>query len=317
MESILLFRWGGLGDLLVTLPSIFFVRKKFRSRRLTLVCRQEYGSLLKDTGIVDEVVSGEASSLAPLFASSFDASSKLSLWLRKFTLILGWMQKGKSLPLEEFLSYPGAKNFRFFAYNPTNSSQISRFFFERTAEFLSDGCGSECSFEECQFLPLSMEQKEEGKKLLESGPGWSERAVIVHPGSGSEKKCWPLRNFLEIIFRLSQKGVRGALVTGEAEEGIRKEIDKTALPRGWQWIPNPPLLKLAGLLSGSLLYLGNDSGITHLAAGSGAKVLALFRKGLERIWKPYGNSALLSAPSLDEITPAAVWEKVTSLLELS
>jgi len=317
MESILLFRWGGLGDLLVTLPSIFFVRKKFPSRRLTLVCRQEYGSLLKETGIVDEVVSGSDASLAPLFADSYDVQSELARWLKEFSLILGWMQKERSLPIEEHFSNQGVKNFRFFACDPTQSSQISKFFFEKTAEFIGEGYSLKVAFEECQFLPLSREQKEESLKLLGSDADKSGRIVVIHPGSGSEKKYWPLKNFFEIIFRLSRKGIRGALVTGEAEERMRKEIEKTALPRGWQWILNPPLLKLAGLLSESSLYLGNDSGITHLAAASGTKILALFRKDLECIWKPYGNSALLSAPSLDEISPAAVWERVTSLLELS
>ena len=48
------------------------------------------------------------------------------------------------------------------------------------------------------------------------------------------------------------------------------------------------LFELAGWLGGSHLYLGNDSGITHLAAAAGARVVALFGASDPDVWAPRG-----------------------------
>ena len=50
-----------------------------------------------------------------------------------------------------------------------------------------------------------------------------------------------------------------------------------------------PLPTLAALLSRASLFIGHDSGITHLAAASGAPVLALFGPTDPEIWAPPGE----------------------------
>jgi ADP-heptose:LPS heptosyltransferase len=139
---------------------------------------------------------------------------------------------------------------------------------------------------------------------------------VVHPGSGSEKKRWPLDHFLEIIGRLRRSGISGVLVTGEAEENIDSVLEKTALPIGWTWIQRPPLIALAGLLKEARLYLGNDSGVTHLAAACGTDVVALFRRDLVDSWRPFGRVQLLFAERVDHIRVDSVWGKMTGLLGL-
>jgi len=315
MKSALLFRLGGLGDLLVSFPSIHFLRKKFPSFFLTLICRKEYGLLLQETGIVDQVVSVSERRLSSLFADSPRPNQELARWLTKFSLILGWMQKQSSLKLEEHCHSLGIKRCRIFVHDPDCQVPISKFFFDKTLEFLSDDHSPNPSFEKCAFFPLSDEQKKDGLRLLagevEKCKG---KTVVVHPGSGSEGKCWPFDNFLEIISRLSERGLNGALITGPAEEKLESRKKNISLPVGWLWIQNPSLIKLAGLLQASLLYLGNDSGITHLAALCGTRVVALFRKDQESIWIPSGRVFLLSADSVSSLRPDPVWEKISSIL---
>ncbi|MEE9390528.1 MAG: glycosyltransferase family 9 protein, partial [Candidatus Aminicenantaceae bacterium] len=188
--------------------------------------------------------------------------------------------------------------------------QISKFFFDKTAEFLNRS--EVLCFDECSILPLSSEQKQDGLGLLENGDlKEREKIVVVHPGSGSMEKCWPLHNFIKIIIQLSQKGIRGVLVTGMAEERMENIIEEARLPEDWTWLRNPPLLRLAGLLQSADLYFGNDSGVTHLAAACGTKVVALFRDDLVDKWKPYGRVSALSGESISEIKFDTVWEAVT------
>lgn len=310
MKSLLLFRLGGLGDLLVSFPSIYFVRRKFPSFSLTLVCRKEYGLLLKEARIVDEVVSVDQRRLSVLFAGPARTDSELVGWLDGFSLISGWMQKKAGLELEEFCLSSGVKNYHFFVPDPDYQGLISKFFFDKTQEFFGRDSPNP-SFEECSFLRLTDKQREDGLGLL-SGR-LKERLAVVHPGSGSASKCWPFNDFLEIVSRLSQKGLGGALVTGPAEEKLESEMQNISLPEGWLWLHNPSLIRLAGLLQASLIYLGNDSGITHLAAACGTNVVALFRKDLEGYWKPSGRVSLLSADSVSSIKPDSVWEKISAI----
>jgi hypothetical protein len=194
---------------------------------------------------------------------------------------------------------------------PREPGPLLLFFFRKTAEAL--GKSSALSIDGWAFLPA-------GRLLvagaLEGAERWTEKKkrAVVHPGSGSENKRWPLARFIEIIRRLGERGVGGALVTGEAEEGMAAEVDKAALPANWAWVRRPGLGALARLLSGSALYVGNDSGVTHLAAACGAEVVAIFRREFASAWRPAGRVHLHVADSPGEVNSESVWKTIASRL---
>ncbi len=322
MKSALLFRLGGLGDLMVAFPSIFLLRKKLSPCLLTLVCREEYGLILKETGVVDKIVSVGESSLAPLFYSP-PYPEKLNNWLEGFSLVLGWMQKENSLAHIDLCNFLGKKRCRFFGLEPDHRGPISRYYFGKTLEYLAEIEVPSSSFSDCTRLPLSSIQVEAGLRLLgkelskdkRKGGEKRPKIVVVHPGSGGKSKRWPLGNFMEMIHQLSHRGCRGALVTGLADVELENKLNDCTLPKNWVWLRNPSLVKLSGLLSASSLCLANDSGITHLAAACGTKVVALFQEDLEADWKPYGQTVVLSGKSVSDISSASVGETMNSLLD--
>ncbi len=139
----------------------------------------------------------------------------------------------------------------------------------------------------------------------------------MQPGSWrQQEKCWPLGNFITILELLEKKGIGGVLFTGEAEARMRPILERTDFPPGWSWIHRPSLVDLCQHLLRSDLYLGNDSGVTHLAAACGTQVLALFRKDNEAAWRPFGRCHVLSALSPKEIEIEDVWREVRRLLRL-
>ncbi|MFQ6070207.1 MAG: glycosyltransferase family 9 protein [Candidatus Aminicenantales bacterium] len=310
MKSALLFRMGGLGDLLVALPSIYLVRKTLSPCAITIVCRREYGELLREASVVDSILSESDPMIAPFFASA-PLPAELSHWLESFSFVFGWWQKKSPLFLEKIQKEKRKLRVLSVEWNPSSNSPLSFYFYKKTNDFLISEGRPLFSYRECSLLPISPEQKKEGLAFLGSEKAaQSKRIAVVHPGSGSEEKCWPLENFLEIVRRLSSLGYRGAVVTGFAEERLEKKLYSSSLPSGWVWIHNPPLLQLAGLLSSASFYLGNDSGITHLAAACGIKGMALFRSRFVKHWKPYGRVSVLSAGDLSETTSKAVWEEI-------
>jgi ADP-heptose:LPS heptosyltransferase len=188
---------------------------------------------------------------------------------------------------------------------------VSRYFFDRTSALTNGRPQADDKFEDCQRLPsFNSEGRDKSFSRKLETPAGQKRFAVIHPGSGSETKCWPLENFLAIIEFLHQKGMKGVLVTGEAEARTERKILDSGLPPGWSWLSRPPLIELAGLLEEAVVYIGNDSGVTHLAAACGTRGLALFRKDMEVAWKPFGQIHILSAADVATITIESVIEKI-------
>ena len=314
MKSILLFRLGGLGDLLVALPSIQLAKRRFPGSCLSLVCRTEYGRLLEEAGVVDVVIPVDDRRWLPLFDDRPDVPEDLRKWLEEFHFILGWFQGERPRPFERKVFALTGAGGRFIVYEPQSGIPVSRYFFNRTSALVGRPDGRD-TFDAYHRLP-SLKEKNRDKGLLRKPepPTGRGQFAIVHPGSGSPEKCWPLKNFLALIGLLDRKGIKGFLVTGEAEERMERTILDSELPCGWLWLRRPPLVKLAELLEEAAVYVGNDSGVTHLAAACGTRGLAIFRNDFEAAWRPYGRILILSAADVATITAEFVVEKVGSSL---
>lgn len=99
--------------------------------------------------------------------------------------------------------------------------------------------------------------------------------AVIHPFSGSPRKNWPLEKFRELARNLErQMPVRWCA-----------GADDPPLPEA---VRIGDLYELGCWLAGARLYVGNDSGITHLAAAVGTPVLALFGPTDPAVWAPRG-----------------------------
>ncbi len=114
--------------------------------------------------------------------------------------------------------------------------------------------------------------------------------IWIHPGSGGLKKCLSL----EIITRLteilrSETGLSVAVTAGEADDFLRDLPEWERLTRGPRTYiaENRPVLELCGHLGGARLFVGNDSGISHLAAGLGVPSVVFFISSDPIQWSPW------------------------------
>jgi ADP-heptose:LPS heptosyltransferase len=103
--------------------------------------------------------------------------------------------------------------------------------------------------------------------------------LIVHPGAGSPAKRWAADGFAEVATWWSRAGGGVVTVAGPAEDGA-KPLGGGAMVRNW------PLPDLASLLARGALYLGNDSGVSHLAGAVGSVGVVLFGATDARRWRP-------------------------------
>ena len=119
--------------------------------------------------------------------------------------------------------------------------------------------------------------------------------AVLHPFSGSPRKNWPMTSFHTLAGRLPWP----------VEWTAGPEDDLPAATRFTD------LGELAHWLAGAELYLGNDSGITHLAAALGVRTVALFGPTDPRKWAPRGpNVTVLEGHPLAELTPDEVFRRL-------
>ncbi|MCX8011642.1 MAG: glycosyltransferase family 9 protein, partial [Desulfobacterota bacterium] len=110
--------------------------------------------------------------------------------------------------------------------------------------------------------------------------------IAIHPGSGSPKKCWPIKKFIELIRWIKKEVIaKILLIIGPAESKFITQLELSE--KNDLFIArNFPLNHLAAILQQCSIYIGNDSGITHLAAAVGTPTLAIFGPTDFRIWGP-------------------------------
>lgn len=316
-SSVLLVRPGGLGDLLVSLPSIALVREKLPEARLTLACRTDYGRLITEAGLVDDLVSVDSRRLSWLFdasgAAEMDASSGSDDARQEpFSTIVGWMRKSGILEIPHSPTGMGIR--AVVAPDSAPDEPWSRYFLRRTLDLFGDTRPVESLLPRLGRLHLSRRTIDEGLAAF-GFVGVEGEALIVHTGSGSRRKRWPPERFLGIMRRLSGQGRRGVCVTGDAEEGEAADLDDRAMPPGWVRVRRPDVVSLAGLLSGAGLFLGNDSGAAHLAGACGCPAVVLFRDEFAPLWRPYGETRLVSAPAMEDIATERVWAELRASSE--
>jgi ADP-heptose:LPS heptosyltransferase len=108
--------------------------------------------------------------------------------------------------------------------------------------------------------------------------------IVIHPGSGSPAKNWPAERFADTI-RLLKRPVR--LIVGEADARAAAAV-QAELGRGLPRLEQPALEDLAARLAGCYAYLGNDSGVSHLAGLCGARTVVMFGPTSPTVWRPLG-----------------------------
>lgn len=119
--------------------------------------------------------------------------------------------------------------------------------------------------------------------------------ALIHPGGGRnpgmrlDLKRWPPPNFAQLAIRITREiGLHVALVGGMGDDPILDSV--TGLinlpftcfgPRPWG--------QIGGLAERSLLYIGNDTGATHMAVGAGTRVVMILGPTDPRRYAPYGR----------------------------
>jgi len=154
-----------------------------------------------------------------------------------------------------------------------------------------------------------------GLGVARLSPRTADMPIIIHPGSGGREKCWPIDRFEMLIARLREAGHRVRPLLGEVElhrwrpevvERWRSELGAVLLDS---------LDQLCDELCAARLFIGNDSGPTHLAAWLGVPTIALFGPSDATHWSPRGRdvTVLISETrTMEGLRFDDVWQRLHS-----
>jgi ADP-heptose:LPS heptosyltransferase len=112
----------------------------------------------------------------------------------------------------------------------------------------------------------------------------SSHPVVIFPGSGNPAKNWPAEKFAALASTLSKRA-SVAVILGPAESSL-KSIFRD---RGVAALKDLDLPTVAAIARLAAAFVGNDSGVSHLAAAVGTAGLAIFGPTDPARWRPLGG----------------------------
>jgi heptosyltransferase III len=120
----------------------------------------------------------------------------------------------------------------------------------------------------------------------------SGNSIVLHPGSGSLKKNHPPGFWLDLIIRLSNAaglaGLEPVLLMGPAEAPLHPHFRDTIEAGAVRSVPSADNETLVRTLGDAVLFLGHDSGVTHLSAMRCVPTVTLFKGSDAAQWSPLG-----------------------------
>ncbi len=305
----LVFRGGALGDFIVTLPVLQGLRARWPEAHIELAGYPRVADLARETGLVQKVISLDRADVAQLFAWVGQPEESWRRYLASFDVVVTFLYDPDGT-VRGNLSAAGCR--RVLYINPQVQEGHACDHFAQVLESLAIYDPPPWP----TLTPPEAWQRSGGAILAGLGLGEDEeRTVAIHPGSGSPAKNWPLDRYLLLAERLrTSRGAEILWLVGEADDDLGAELGRAGVG---PVLRDAPLADVAAVLSVCRAHVGNDSGISHLAAALGLPTLALFGPTDPARWAPRGPRAgHLAAPGRDlaALPVDAVAEALNSLL---
>jgi heptosyltransferase-3 len=313
---ILFIRGGALGDFIVTLPTMRLLRERWPDAHIEVLGQSRIAEVALHRYYLDGIRSVNHGPLSAFFTPRAVLDPAWMDYIGSFDLVLSYFYDPDGLFLlnlqrcqpEEILTYPPRV--------PENFGQPAALHFAGMVEPLGLTLGDRVASE---VFPSPEDIA--GARSFIAGIEPGSRLIAIHPGSGSETKNWSVDSWADLGRRLTRSFPEAVLllVEGEADgEPAQFLLDSWKdLPHlRARWLPLPIL---AALLREAALFLGHDSGVTHLAAASrrDLPVIALFGPTNLVIWAPPrpGVQVLTGKPGLDNLDVETVFEAAVAALK--
>ena len=266
--KILLARTGGLGDSILTLPVAHRIKTINPSAELHVLGNEIMLTVARISGVFSGFRSIEESGYSGLYIN-MGPSDFIRVYFSNFDEIY-FFSAGNKESITRNIVNSGVRKCHIL--NPVEPQNLNCHIAEHLMKIFD---GPEKSTDELSGYGVKISEKPENYR----------NGIVIHPGSGSQMKNWPLARYLRVAEKVTTK-TTFILGPAEIECGMKKDISS-----GRFHIVCPgDIEELYRLISGASLYIGNDSGVSHLAAWCGIPAVVLFGTTYPEIWKPLGGN---------------------------
>jgi heptosyltransferase-2 len=279
--EILILHPGALGDIILSLPALGILRDRFQDTRITLAANTDFAVAVA-SGYVHRIVSLAALPLQRLYGSETVPPEDELLW-RSYDRIISWTGFGAEAFGKKLAGLHRCVLVAAWKPRICEWRHVARLFADSLRPWLR--VPEAMPMPEVKLDPD--DRRRGGEWLWEQGWRGERPLVAIHPGAGSAAKRWPQHKFQELEHRLRAHGSL-LIVEGPAETGLGREQARV-LGAGTHLASSLPLPLLAGILSHCHSFVGNDSGIAHLAAGLQIPCVVLFGPSAPEHWAPLGS----------------------------
>jgi len=316
MKKILFIRGGALGDFIVTLPTLRLLREKWPAAHIELLGHPRIAEIAVDHFYLNAARSVNHGPLSAFFTPRAVLDPAWMDYIASFDLVLSYFYDPDGLFLTNLKRCRPGQILTHSPRVPDSFPLPAAHYFAGILQPLALTLDHDPSSEVFP-LPGDFAAADAFLSGLKSGT----RLVAIHPGSGSESKNWPVEAWAEFGRRLTgaDSTITLLLVEGEADgEPAQSLVDawkNLPLLRA-RWLPLPIL---ATVLRKSILFLGHDSGISHLAAAASRNlpVITLFGPTAPEVWAPprSGVRILKGTPTLKNLPVDDVLRAALALIE--
>ena len=323
-RSGLIIQPGAVGDTVLTLPLVRMLKEQLHLDEVAVMGQAERVALLAGRSKVDGVLSIDDFELYKLFTPSgrFDlpVGDRLIEVFEPYEVIVTFLGDDAG-DFERNLMYTGAITHaldvvRLQSQVPAAGQvHATEYYLRQWAESSQLDLPHEVTgYLEGPWLRLRNDDLVRGAALLAGQRlGEDQPIVAVHPGSGGVHKCWPLKNFCRLGALLADRGYQVVFVIGPAEQERWPEETIAQVRAQVPILHDLSLEELAGVLGCCAAYVGNDSGVSHLAAALGVATVAVFGPSQPRHWRPLGHKVRLCQGAEPEPWPTV--EEVLAKVE--
>lgn len=275
MKRILVLRGGALGDFIVTLPALRALRERWPAARIELAGNARAAALGLLAGWLDAVHSQQEARWSRLYGTE-PLAPDFRDWLASFDTIISFWPD----PDGDLQRHLGGLGPHLVLSSAAVNTRPAAAHFCSALEPL----GVHETRHSVRLAMPPVIQSEAGRRLA----GLAD-FTAMHPGSGSPLKNWPRGRWSELAARLRTPLLA---ITGEADRDTPVWQPSAGVLHAHDW----PLPVLAAALARCRCFIGHDSGISHLAAASGARCVTLFGPTDPAVWAPPGARVVRRGP---------------------
>jgi ADP-heptose:LPS heptosyltransferase len=266
---------GALGDFICFLPTLDCIAEQ---SPVHVLARSEFAGLAPP---LVKITSFERFEIRNLFVPGGAKDSRVRQFFESYACIYSWMGSGEPIFRGELKSATRGQA-RLFSFRPNVRMHQADYYLS-------------CLKKEPMFVLPRVHQQPDASAWAQAY--WeqyslgSKSVLAIAPGSGAREKNWPVESF-EMVAQCWRERSGGVvlIILGPAEE---EHGGYDSLCRHSLVIRGTNISRLAALLRRCSLYIGNDSGISHLAAAVGVPTVAVFGPSDVAQWAPRGKSVLV------------------------